>query len=236
MISGNANWDKIWSKKISFGNLVDWEAEIFSAIYLLLKDVENAKILSAGCGRGVIDYWLLSVLGYSTTLLDYSKNCVKHLRKAFEKFSKDQCEIQCASILEMPYPDNSFDLVWNEGVLEHFSPADFERAFKEMARVSRKFVLIDVPYSKSRPYMLSKKWLEENNLWSWGYEEPKPSLRELFEAEGVSVIQERPIGSSRTNQNYVNLIPSAHRENILNQLTVDDFKIPPHLMTIGEKK
>lgn len=216
--------------------MTDWEVDIFVNISLLLKDIENPQILSAGCGRGLIDYWLINVFGYNVVLLDSSKKCINNLRSAFRKVNKDKFQLCHASMLDIPYPDNSFDLVWNEGVLEHFQQDDYERAIKEMVRISRKYILIDVPYAKSKPYIEVKKWLEENNLWAWGYEDPKVSLKNDLEVNGVKIIKEIPIGSVQTNINYINMIPSDKRKEIFRQLTRDDFQVFPHLMTIGEMK
>jgi hypothetical protein len=127
-------------------------------------------------------------------------------------------------------------LVWNEGVLEHFHKDDYKRAIKEMVHVSRKYILIDVPYAKSKPYVMAKKWLEENSLWIWGYEDPKISLKDDLEANGVKILKEIPIGSNQTNWNYLNMIPSDKREQVLKRLNEDDFKVFPHFMTIAEKR
>ena len=236
MIYKNANWDKIWVKKFIYGHLTDWEVDIFVNIYQLLKDIENPLILSAGCGRGLIDYWLIKVFSYRIVLLDNSVKCINNLRKAFRKVNKDKFELCHASIFDIPYPDNSFDLIWNEGVLEHFHKNDYEKAIEEMIRVSKKYILIDVPYARSKPYIMAKKFLEESGLWAWGYEDPKVSLKDSLEINDVEVIEERPIGSIQTNRNYINMVPPDKREQILKGLGQDDFKVFPHLMTIGKKK
>jgi len=235
MIFKNANWDKLWSKKFTYGNLADWTVDIFLNISILLKNIENPRILSAGCGRGLIDYWLIKVFGFKTVLLDNSKKCIQNLKKAFRKVDKEKFEICNASIINIPYPDNSFDLVWNEGVLEHFKRDEYEKALKEMIRVSQKYILIDVPYAKSKPYIFAKKFLEENSLWDWGYEDPKVSLKEDLIANGVRVLKEECIGSIKTNRNYIDMIPFDKRDNILKELKKEDFNVFPHLLTIGEK-
>jgi ubiquinone/menaquinone biosynthesis C-methylase UbiE len=236
MIYKKANWDKIWARKFAYGYLKDWAADIFVNIHGLLKYIENPQILSAGCGRGLIDYWLINVFGYEIVLLDNSFKCIKNLKKAFGKVKKDKFDLCYASILAIPYPDNRFDLVWNSGVLEHFHKEDYKKAIKEVVRISQKYILIVVPYAKSKPYMVAKKWLEENGLWVWGYEDPKVSLKEDLEACSVEILKEIMIGSAQTNRNYIDMIPSDKREQILKELTPDDFETFPHLMVIGQKK
>jgi SAM-dependent methyltransferase len=236
MIYKNAEWDKIWSGKFAYGYLRDWAADIFVNIQELLKEFENPQILNAGCGRGLIDYWLINVFDYQIVLLDNSAKCIKNLRKAFGKVKKDKFKLCYASILDIPYTDNKFDLVWNSGVLEHFLKEDYKKAIKEVVRVSKKYILIVVPYAKCKPYLLTKRWLEENNLWMWGYEDPKVSLKDELESNGVEIIKEKLIGSAQTNRNYVNMVPLDRREQVLKYLNQDDFNVFPHLMTIGKKK
>jgi hypothetical protein len=49
--------------------------------------------------------------------------------------------------------------------------------------------MIDVPYAKSKPYILAKQWLEQNSSWPWGYEDPKTSLKGDVEATGAVLIK-----------------------------------------------
>jgi SAM-dependent methyltransferase len=48
----------------------------------------------------------------------------------------------------LAFADSSFDLVFCAEVLEHIPSPDLERACREMARVSRRWVLIGVPYKQ----------------------------------------------------------------------------------------
>ncbi|GAM11531.1 hypothetical protein OR1_03847 [Geobacter sp. OR-1] len=88
MTSGNANWDKLWSQGFTYGPLDGWAREIFLAIGDLLKSYESPSILSAGCGRGVVDYWIMEAFGWNVTLLDNSETCIKNLKKSLRKVDK----------------------------------------------------------------------------------------------------------------------------------------------------
>lgn len=52
------------------------------------------------------------------------------------------------SVLELPFPDNSFDVVCCFQVLEHLPYVCFSEALKEIARVSKKNVIISLPDAK----------------------------------------------------------------------------------------
>lgn len=50
-----------------------------------------------------------------------------------------------ASLLEIPLPDNSFDLVMACEALEHLPFEQFTSALRELGRVSKKYILISLP-------------------------------------------------------------------------------------------
>lgn len=233
MTSGDANWDKLWRQGFTYGPLDGWAREIFLTIGELLEDCDSPSILSAGCGRGLIDYWILEALGCRVTLLDNSMQCIKNLKKLLRKVEGGRYEIVYGSIQDIHFPNRSFDLVWNEGALEHFHEADYRRAFREMVRVARRYVLTDVPNANCRPYILVKEWVDAHGKWSWGYEQPRGSLRQDLEDCGVQLLSEKSIGGHRTIMNYLDMVPFEHRQGILNRLEPEDFETFPHLLTIG---
>jgi len=126
--------------------------------------------------------------------------------------------------------------VWNEGVWEHFTEEEIYRGVREMGRVCKRngYIVVDVPYSKCKPYILAKKWLEDNNYWIYGYEEAKSTMKPYFLKAGLEVIDEYPIGSEQTCRNYINMIPDNSARNVLlKNLSEEDFNVYPHLVTIG---
>jgi len=55
-----------------------------------------------------------------------------------------------ASILHEPAPDKSYDLVTGVDILEHIVPADRQETLKELARIARKFVVLNYPCTDSK--------------------------------------------------------------------------------------
>ena len=55
-------------------------------------------------------------------------------------------KLSYASIENLPFPDNSFDMVVCTEVLEHLPGSVLEKGVKELARVARHWVFVSVPY------------------------------------------------------------------------------------------
>jgi len=178
----------------------------------------------------------MQTFGWRVELLDYSRQCIANLKKSLKRVDPSRYTLTHGSIFEIPRPDRSFDLVWNEGVLEHFSKEEFEKSLGEMVRTSRRFVLVDVPNANCKPYVLVKAWLESHGMWKWGFEDPKRSLRADLERLGLTVRYERSIGGRRTTDNYLAMVPDAARGEILAQLTPQDYEVYPHLLVVGERR
>ena len=86
------------------------------------------KALDVGCGTGEGIRWAVDK-GYDVWGIDFAD-----AREAWKKWGvSERCQI--ASALDIPYPDESFDLVVCMDVLEHIPEEDALDALKEMRRV-----------------------------------------------------------------------------------------------------
>lgn len=103
-----------------------------------------SRILEAGCGSGTY-LNVLSKYGHITAGIDNEPNAVRIARK--------NCgDVRLADIKKLPFRKNSFDLIFNQGVMEHFSDAEFTAILRECARVAPKAAII-VPAATS-PFRL----------------------------------------------------------------------------------
>ncbi len=94
---------------------------------------EGKRCLDAGCGggRGSI---LMAEAGASEVVgIDLSETNVATSRMRAEQRGLDQCTFQQASLLEVPFEDESFDVVWSNGVLHHTDDPDL--TLREITRV-----------------------------------------------------------------------------------------------------
>ena len=88
--------------------------------------------LDLGCGNGKTVSTLLD-LGYRVTGADFSETAVDMCR---ENFGDGAVFVAC-DILDLPFPDGSFDYVTAVHVLEHIGDSDMSHAASEIRRVLR---------------------------------------------------------------------------------------------------
>lgn len=97
---------------------------------------KDAKILDVGCGSGTLArYWRKN--GFDIIGLDISDKSLEITR------NKGVNCIKGDITQRLPFDNNSFDLVYSDGLLEHFS--DPEPILSEIFRVSKENILTMLP-------------------------------------------------------------------------------------------
>lgn len=112
------------------------------ALLRTLRDCPPGRALDVGGAHGQLVDPLRS-LGWSVTVLGSSEECGHNLRVLH---GKHHCEFVCSDILQLPYPDGSFELVTSVRLLSHVE--DWERFLGELCRVSARWVLVDYPSTR----------------------------------------------------------------------------------------
>jgi len=110
-----------------------WAREINRRI----SDSDGNKILDVGCGAGVISIPLSS--RFDVTSLDFSSKMLLQLKSRKEDM-KSELEIIRADAHQLPFKDESFDVVVCRFAV--WPLHDPQRAISEMARVTRKKIVI----------------------------------------------------------------------------------------------
>jgi ubiquinone/menaquinone biosynthesis C-methylase UbiE len=88
--------------------------------------------LDAGCGSGRAIRSMLLAGAKKIYGIDVGEGCVRNTIKRNSSF-KDQLEVKVASVLNIPFPDETFDFVFCDGVLHHTTLP--YTGFKELVRV-----------------------------------------------------------------------------------------------------
>jgi ubiquinone/menaquinone biosynthesis C-methylase UbiE len=118
-------------------------------------ELAPATFLDAGCGEGFVAEILTRQMpGLELTGFDFNPESV-----GFAKQANPSCTFLEASIFDIPFESNAFELVGCFEVLEH--QYDPYPALKEIARVTSKHVIISVPHE---PYFCLGNALRRKNL------------------------------------------------------------------------
>lgn len=140
------DWKKYYEAEESAGIRDHPKEELrFKATFGLLRQ-EFESVLDVGCGEGYwLEYMSKRVPKVEGAGIELAANRAERARNRLPHFNIIQ-----GSATELPFPDNSFDLVTCLEVLEHVP--DWHAVMKELIRVSRKTVLVTVPYRQAVSY------------------------------------------------------------------------------------
>lgn len=98
--------------------------------------VEGGRVLEVGCGRGVGLPLLLSEFGATHAEgIDLDARQIGDARKRLDAIYGGRISLHVASVEELPFPDTSFDAVFDFGILHHVplwqaGVAEISRALK----------------------------------------------------------------------------------------------------------
>jgi len=113
--------------------------------------------------------------------------------------------VACAAgdVRRLRMPDNAFDLVICAEVLEHIPPADLSSACNELARITRRHLLIGVPYRQDTRLARTtcSACGECNPPWGHVNRFDEHRLRQLF--TGLDVARETFVGRTDASTNFV---------------------------------
>ena len=121
--------------------------EVHALLWKILPPGEGVMVLEPGCGSG--KFGLNYALGGSEVImLDIDPQVIEYTRRlrgalnALVGFPL-ATQIKVGSIHRMKFADNSFDVVFNEGVPQHWPDEDRRQgSIDQMVRVSRDWVVI----------------------------------------------------------------------------------------------
>ncbi len=129
--------------------------------------VAGRRVMEVGAGSGR-DLLALARDGAVGVVLDYSPASLELVRRQAREQGVSVLLVQ-ADALRMPFRDGTFDVVFHQGLLEHFR--DPRPLLLENARVAARGgrVIVDVPQT-FHPYTLMKQALIAMDRWFAGWE------------------------------------------------------------------
>lgn len=180
--SEKRHWDRFWATSPGLADTYANDGRLVA--YLLSRlDVRGKRVLEVGAGTGR-DSLELASRGAEVWTLDYSDESLALIRGA----AGERVRIVCGDALALPFRDASFDIVFHQGLLEHFRrPQDL---LAENHRVLRRggHLLVDVP-QRYHYYTAMKRALMAVDHWfaGWETEFSAGELRGLVEEAGFTV-------------------------------------------------
>ena len=164
------------------------------------------KVLDAGCGVGGSAIYLAGKYNCSVHGITLSKNQADFAKaKAKEKNLGEKVIFSVADFTKMPFPDESFDVVW---AVESVCHANDKKEFlKEAFRVLKKggrLIIADFFRTMDKPDKL-----QDNLLTNWGKSWAVPHFEYIRNFEEISV--ETGFTSVESENITQNIRPSAER-------------------------
>lgn len=120
-------FDRIQWKRFSDDHFYRW-----SPLPLGDNFFKGKVCLDAGCGSGRAVRSMLLLGAKNVCAIDVGEGCIRNTFERNKDFS-DRLEVRVASVLDIPYSDETFDFVYCDGVLHHTT--DPEKGFAELVRV-----------------------------------------------------------------------------------------------------
>ena len=109
-----------------------WE-KVARAILEYYKLPENPKILDVGCGKGYLLFDILKVMPNAEIYgIDISEYAIKNSKEEISD------RLTVGNATDLPWPNNTFDLVISINTLHCLHAYDLEQGLREMERVGKK--------------------------------------------------------------------------------------------------
>ncbi|MBI9050497.1 MAG: class I SAM-dependent methyltransferase [Anaerolineaceae bacterium] len=162
-----------------YANAIDMEVHAFFPIldnFISKYQLEDKKCLELGCGRGAFQDRVEKYFA-----IDYSFSTSKHLHKPFS----------VASGTALPFPDNTFDVLWTHAVLEHIH--DPQSGLEEIRRVLKSGgLLLLAPAWHCAPWLADGypvRRYADFNIWGKMYKAIIP----LLDSKWIKMLSYMPI-------------------------------------------
>ncbi|MGE5404943.1 MAG: class I SAM-dependent methyltransferase [Candidatus Saccharibacteria bacterium] len=229
-------WNRLWEER----QHEDWDPvsqQIYETIINECGNLYGKNVLETGSGSGRISL-RLAESGANVIMVDFSEEAIRQSQASFQKrFQAGRFFV--ADMMKLSLEDNSVDLAWNAGVLEHYSEEEQIQALAELSRVTcngGKIISIN-PYGSCLPYRLGKFYAEQAGTWPYGIENPVYSLQPVCRQAGLKLIKEYSIAPWEA-LNFLDFIPGSETLKALisafcNSIGADELKALPGYLLVS---
>jgi ubiquinone/menaquinone biosynthesis C-methylase UbiE len=186
-ISGEKNWQEVYDDLSRYQDLYLFQQQLVEVISGQFSGLRGIKALEVGSGKGN-EIVQLAKRGAKCAGLDFSESAMTLMRKRLAKEGLTMPLVR-GDARRLPFQADTFDLVYSQGVLEHFAQPG--EVLQEQYRVLREgaIIVVEVP-NKWTLYTIYKKILMAANKWLPGWEtqySPR-ELKSLLEQNGFRIL------------------------------------------------
>lgn len=137
----------------------------------------GSRVLEIGCGPCFLSIWMshLATKHLNVYALEYDEKVLSYARRNIE-FFRAPVRLIHGDMFALPFSSDSCDVIYHDGLLEHFSDDELRRALAEQMRVARKIVL-SIPVARAKGF---KDLYGDERLMNYS------SWKELFNSTGVA--------------------------------------------------
>jgi SAM-dependent methyltransferase len=183
--SKREHWDRFWRAAEDVSEVYSNEERIASRIERLVP-VEGKRVLEVGAGSGR-DGIRLAGGGAQVVSLDYSMPSLAMIRSQLQEGAS--VSLCCGDAFLLPFEDETFDVVFHQGLLEHFrNPGDLIAENRRVLRTGG-LLLVDVP-QRYHYYTVIKHLMIAMGRWfaGWETEYSAGELERLLEGHSFSIV------------------------------------------------
>jgi ubiquinone/menaquinone biosynthesis C-methylase UbiE len=166
---------------------------------------EGSRIVEVGCETAVTS--LLLSEANEKTAIDINRRAISLVEGAAALLNKKLRVLVC-DMFAMPFRNAEFDIVFNAGVIEHFSAEERTRALSEYARIMKDdgLMIIAFPNHHCPPYRFAYLAMRLLGVWRFPSEYSIYDLHNEAQRCGLHV-SERLTLSRGTIFNWLNFLP-----------------------------
>ena len=167
-------YEKIWSKwdKDEIEKQIKLHREgrrrYLDLIEKYIKKTPGLKVLEIGCGSSIDSHLIAEETAADLYGVDISEEALRVAREVSLEFTR-KVNLNIGDALKLQFESNTFDLVFSQGLLEHFDkPLE---ALREQVRILRPggILIVNVP-QRYTVYTVRKHLLALFGRWEWGSE------------------------------------------------------------------
>lgn len=169
------SWGSFWEKEFNLPVEIGYHRSTREPFYKLLNrnilslsDRKELRILEIGCGTAIDSCILANMNNIRIFCLDLFFSAVKLAQRISREFNAPLLFVNCDA-KRICFKDKTFDLVFSQGVLEHFH--DLDPVMEEQLRLLKDggILIIDVPQTYTLCTLVKQRMIKKGK-WPYGWE------------------------------------------------------------------